>query len=250
MINKHLIIRFVRHWHARIGVLAAIFFLFLALTGLALNHTEALSLVKTKVSNPVLMHWYGLKANMPQTGFKTVYGIVASSDGMLVLDTQQLPISDPSSIQGAITWQDMLVIASQHKLYLVSPKGQLVDTLNKEALPDQNINNVGVYGEFLVLVTPTGIYQSEDAISWEAASEKNVVWSKPMRLDQTYQEKLSQRFQPSLPLERVMLDIHSGRILGSYGPILMDVVAIVLSVLSLSGVWIYLRSVRRNKKQH
>jgi hypothetical protein len=144
----------------------------------------------------------------------------------------------------------MLVIASQHKLYLVSPKGQLVDTLNKEALPDQNINNVGVYGEFLVLVTPVGIYQSEDAISWEAASEKNVVWSKPMRLDQTYQEKLSQRFQPSLPLERVMLDIHSGRILGSYGPILMDVVAIVLSVLSLSGVWIYLRSVRRNKKQH
>jgi uncharacterized iron-regulated membrane protein len=77
-----------------------------------------------------------------------------------------------------------------------------------------------------------------------------VAWSKPMSLDPIYQEKLSQRFQPSLPLERVMLDIHSGRILGSYGPIVMDVVAIVLSVLSLSGVWIYLRSVRRNKKQH
>jgi hypothetical protein len=247
MIHKHLVIRFVRHWHARIGVLAAIFFLFLAVTGVALNHTESLSLDKRPISNATLMRWYGLKAEIPHTGFKTSHGIVASSDGVWLLGTQRLPISD-STIKGAVDWQDMLVLVSPQTLYIVNAQGQLVDTLNQQALPDTHINNIGFLDESLVLDSAGGQFVSDDAISWQALNKDNVVWSKAVDLAPSDQAKLAQYFQPSLPLERVVLDIHSGRIFGHYGPLLMDLVAIVLATLSMSGVWIYLRSVRRNKK--
>ncbi|MDP3677938.1 MAG: hypothetical protein Q8R23_02450, partial [Methylotenera sp.] len=60
---------------------------------------------------------------------------------------------------------------------------------------------------------------------------------------------LNKAFSPSLPLERIVLDLHSGRIFGRYGPLLMDVAALVLIVLSFSGVWIYLRTVRRQPRR-
>jgi len=254
MINKHLVIRLVRHWHARIGVLAAIFFLFLAFTGIALNHTETFSLAKTKISNPSLIKWFGLKVEMPDTGFKTLRGMVVNLDGLSIVGTHSLPIAD-ARIIGAIDWQGMLVLASREAVYLINSDGQLVDTLSGESLPSRKLENIGVYEDALVVQVPTGAYQSLDAISWQAINvrdniESNVVWSMPVNLDAAYQQKLSQHFQPSLPLERIFLDVHSGRIFGHYGPLMMDVVAIVLMVLSLSGVWIYIRSVHRSKKHH
>jgi hypothetical protein len=252
MINKHLVIRLVRHWHARIGVLAAIFFLFLAVTGVALNHTEQFTLAKIKISNPSLIHWYGLKTEVPEIGFITAHGTVVNVDGLSVLGAHRLPIADAQLI-GVRDWQGMLVLASRKALYLINPEGQLVDTLTNEALPNQMIKNIGVYGQNLVINTSAGAYLTEDAIGWQpiteiADIENSVDWSSPVSLDKTYQQKLSEHFQPSLPLERVLLDVHSGRILGQYGPFIMDLVAILLMVLSISGVWIYIRSVRRNKK--
>ena len=49
-----------------------------------------------------------------------------------------------------------------------------------------------------------------------------------------------------LTVERVLLDLHSGRILGKVGPLLMDLVAVFLIVLSLSGL--ILAKVRNRKK--
>ncbi len=39
-----------------------------------------------------------------------------------------------------------------------------------------------------------------------------------------------------MTIERLLLDLHSGRILGQTGRLLMDVIAVFLIVLSLSGI--------------
>ena len=41
--------------------------------------------------------------------------------------------------------------------------------------------------------------------------------------------------------ERVILDAHSGRLFGNIGVIFMDIVAIMLILLSISGIYIWLR---------
>jgi uncharacterized iron-regulated membrane protein len=54
------------------------------------------------------------------------------------------------------------------------------------------------------------------------------------RLRSDYQSRI-------LPLERVLLDLHSGRIAGGAGVILMDLAAIILIFLIATGGWIWIK---------
>ena len=44
-----------------------------------------------------------------------------------------------------------------------------------------------------------------------------------------------------LTLERVLLDLHSGRVLGSAGVLLVDAAAILFLLLAISGLWLWSR---------
>jgi len=47
-----------------------------------------------------------------------------------------------------------------------------------------------------------------------------------------------------LPVERVLLDLHSGRFFGRFGPWIFDTIAVLLILLALSGTWIWLKRKR------
>src|SRR5437764_6749045 len=69
MLAKLFLLRFLRRWHARIGFTAAVFFLFLAVTGLVLNHGTELGLDAKRVHSARLAHWYGVAAGPPRAAF-------------------------------------------------------------------------------------------------------------------------------------------------------------------------------------
>jgi len=257
------IMHFVRHWHARIGALAAVFFLFLSISGIALNHTDALHLAKTPVQAGWLMRWYGLKPAIPTHGYVFNDGYFAASDERWVLNGHELAAQDFSAYKqnlvGAIAWGDMRAIASEDQLYLYLANGQQVDHISTPTLPETPIEKLGVINSEampkLVLKTAKGDFASEDGLAWQMLDKKRssatneVVWASEQVLPKSLSSSLVKAFSPSLPLERIVLDLHSGRFFGSYGPLVMDAAALLLMVLSLSGVWIYLRSVRRRSKR-
>lgn len=253
---------FVRHWHARVGALAAVFFLFLSFSGLALNHTDALSLSKYQVHTHWLMRWYGLKPSVPTSGYLFKDGYFATSGERWVMDGHVvLEQGSPETKQhliGAIAWGDMRAIASEDHLFLYLPDGKLVDDLSGTALPGMPIKRLGSINTDtspqLVLETAQGVFVTEDGLAWqrftvEKASPVQPVWASEQVLPRALSANLNQAFGPSLPLERIVLDLHSGRIFGHYGPLLMDIAALGLIILSLSGVWIYLRTVRRQTRR-
>lgn len=254
---------FVRHWHARIGALAALFFLLLSISGIALNHTDGLNLAKREVQASWLMRWYGLAPKVPTRGYLFKNGYIAASDERWVMDGRELQglvlSENKQYIVGAITWDDMRAIASEDRLFLYMADGQQIDALSSATLPDTPIKRLGLIGadglQKLVLQTAQSSYATEDGLVWqvldvEKLSDFNqLVWAKEQVLPKTLSASLMKSFSPSLPLERIVLDLHSGRIFGKYGPLFMDIVALVLIVLSLSGVWIYLRTVRRQSRR-
>lgn len=242
-------IRFVRHWHARVGVMAALFLLFLAISGLALNHTDALLLAKRDVKASWLMHWYGLKSTMPKQGYFFNDGYLAAADGRWVMDGHLLREGVDRSPLGAVTWNQARAIANAEMLYLYTPEGQLIDKISGTELPGKPIKQLGSAGDQLVLETAHGSFASSDALNWLPYNGEQPIWSNLQALPSAALKDVKLAFAPSLPLERIILDLHSGRIFGRYGPLLMDLAALVLIVLSLSGVWIYLRTVRK-KPQH
>lgn len=247
---------FVRHWHARLGVFAALFFLLLAISGLALNHTDALGLAKREIYTPWLMHWYGLKSAAPTRGYLFKNGYLATAEGLWVMDGRQLSANNKAPV-GALTWGDMRVIASADNLYLYSPDGQLVDKLSGSDLPNKTLKQLGILATSetpkLVLGTAQGDFVSDDGLTWQPLVQnqnikRQLIWSGEQDLPSSLLNGLNVAFSPSLPLERIVLDLHSGRIFGRFGPLLMDVAAMGLLILSLSGVWIYLRTVRRKPR--
>lgn len=249
---------FVRHWHARVGVLAAIFFLFLAISGISLNHTDALHLAKTPVQAQWLMRWYGLKPAIPRQGYMFKQGYFAASDERWVLNDHELqdlglPVTKPE-IVGAVAVGDMLAIASAEHLFLYTADGKQIDHLFSSSLPAPLISRLGWMEsagmQKLVLKTADDNFASEDGITWQKLSTTDeVIWAEAQTLPGALATNLTKAFSPSLPLERIVLDLHSGRFLGKYGPLVMDLAALLLIVLSFSGVWIYIRTSRKRPKR-
>lgn len=237
-------IRFARHWHARIGVLVSVFILTMAVTGVALNHTEALNLARTQIDYNWLMRWYGIKAEPVPQGYLFDQGYFVGNAERWVMDGKLLPHA-PESVIGAVEAAGVRYLATPSAIYLFQPDGALVEKLNGNALPTTSISRIGTLDGSVWVQGPQGIFSSEDGMNWQPQSEKPLLWARPQPLPTRVEQQADSLFSPSLPMERVILDLHSGRIFGRYGPLVMDLTAFVLTVLSISGVWIYLRSLRK-----
>lgn len=242
------LIRFVRHWHARTGVLAALFFMVLAITGGLLNHTERLQLDSKPVGTPWLMRWYGLKAFTPEHGYLSRHGYLASDGRRHVLNGRLLSdIADP--LLGLAEANEVYYLATTTSIHIYDMGGQLIEKLSGAALPAPLINKIGSTDTDLLIETSQGTFKSKDGLNWEKHTAPPPRWSIPEPLPTDKKLKVSKFFAPTLPLERIVLDVHSGRIMGRHGPLVMDLAALVLLALSLSGIWIYLRGIRK-VRQH
>ena len=92
----------------------------------------------------------------------------------------------------------------------------------------------------------------EHILDWDVVSNEGINWVKKYTLNENEREKLLIAYRGNgLKLERVILDLHSGRIFGQYGVFIMDAAAIALLWLSLSGMWVWnSRRRKMHKKKH
>lgn len=242
---QHSLARFIRRWHARLGLTAALFFIVLVVTGVALNHTERLGLAHTVIQSETLNRWYGL----PPPHILAAYPDAAFVATPETWWYQGRKLAEGGgTVVGVVVLPDMLAIATAQSLGLYTPTGERIDTLRGGALPQLPLTALGRTGNALVIKTPSGMFSSADGLAWQVLQHANVTWSQARRPDARLTAQISEQLTPSLPLERIMLDLHSGRLLGAYGPYLMDIAAVFLLILSLSGIWIQWRSWRQKRR--
>lgn len=242
---QHSLARFIRRWHARLGLTAATFFIVLAITGVALNHTERLGLAHTAIQSDTLNRWYGLPpprilAAYPDAAF------VATPEAWLY-NGRRLA-EGGGTVLGVVVLPDMLAVATAQSLGLYTRSGERIDTLRGSALPQLPLTALGHTGNMLVIKTPSGLFSSPDGLAWQSLPNENVTWAQKRRPNAWLSAQISEQLSPSLPLERILLDLHSGRLLGVYGPYFMDIAAVILLMLSLSGAWIQWRSWRQKRR--
>ena len=89
----------------------------------------------------------------------------------------------------------------------------------------------------VVLDAGDGVYRADSQLlAWERVNGESagLRWSAPAAADPALLSDLREDYLANiLTLERVILDLHSGRIFGRYGPWLMDAAAILLLVLGM-----------------
>lgn len=237
------LMRIVRHWHARLGALSALLLLILAVTGVVLNHTDSLKLGQTTIKNRLLMAWYGLETRTPSQGFLLPGGYFTWQDGVWVMDGRVVARHAPTPV-GAVRVSGLRYVASAGSLTLYQDDGQKVETLDRASLPATPLLAIGQLDEQVAIHTGQGNFVSSDGFDWHQISTMLPNWSKPDDLTPDTQRQLFMLLAPGVSLERFLLDLHSGRLFGAWGPWLMDLVALILIGLAASGSWFYWRSMK------
>jgi len=250
------LIRHLREWHRKLGIIAAFFIIFLSITGVALNHTTTLSLAHEPISNGWLLDHYGIAPPTDvrfyhQHALKITNKFVWLNDKLLLESATDIVSAGSMSVKiSADEIASVLVIVSQANLYLYNNQGELLDQLGMEAGLPENIEAVSINNDLIIVKTLSGYYQSDsEFFTWQNVSplaEPQWLLPEESSLQEKEQASLVYRSQ-FLTLERIILDAHSGRILGLFGVLLMDAVAVLLILLSLSGVYIWLRYARAKR---
>ncbi len=239
-------------WHRYIGVSAALLVVVLATTGLMLNHTEKLQLDSHYVSSPWLLDQYGIHAPANVHSYHLQNHWLSQWGEHLFLG--QIDVGETQEkLRGGMFYENMLVIALENEVWLLTSQGELIEKLgNSEGLPT-GISAIGITNDGQVAVmTAHGVYiANRDLLTWQDAPEAITAWVDNEDLPAPLHQRLLEKYRGhGLSLERIILDLHSGRIFGQYGLYIMDAAAVLMLFLAFSGsgIWV-IRQIRNRRQQ-
>jgi hypothetical protein len=224
-------------WHRRLGLAVSVIVLLLSVTGLLLNHTDALKLDQTSLRADWLLRWYGYPPVAAPDSFRAGERWVSTAGGKLYLD--QTPVAEAGGpALGAAQLDGGLVAAAlADSVILLAPDGTVVERLGAASLPGAP-QRIGLADDArLALGTAQGTFVADaDLIQWQPAAAAPA-WSEAQAAPPALRDALAQAQRgPGLSAERVLLDLHSGRLFGAWGPWVMDAAAIVFVILALTGI--------------
>ncbi len=239
-----------RRLHRAFGAAAALFVLFMVLTGVAINHANGLGLDRKQVTFSTLLDWYGLDEPEYLLSFGLGDAWISFAGSQLFFNEQ--PVATVNGAAGAVSAGGLLVAASSDELLLLDPDGALVERLPWASIDPQPIRMIGQTSENNVVVRSGDRLWTADAdlLHWRqyADSSSNLRWASPQPATDALQQAIGRAYRgQGLNLERVLLDLHSGRIFGPAGVLVYDLLALTLGFLAISGLVLWFRG-RRNGK--
>jgi hypothetical protein len=235
------IIRHLRKWHRKLGILAAFFLIFLSVTGIGLNHTETLALTHQPITSPWLLEHYGIKNPADIRFYQQKQLVVTDQYAWL---GKKLLLESPGLVLSMGKFQQYWLVLSASQLSVYNSTGDLVDRLTSSTgLPD-GITAMAITADSVIVNTYSGYYQTdENMLGWQPIT--TIVTPQWLSAEQVSQQDIAEaqlRYKSQfLNLEQIVLDAHSGRIFGDLGVYFMDLVAVALILLSLSGIYIWIR---------
>jgi hypothetical protein len=236
--------------HRHIGVVLVWVAIWLAITGVLLNHSDQLRLNDIKIQSPWVLKLYGLEPEPLKEGYhwRQKWWVELADayyvDGLIFPHYQ-------GHLVGGIALPDLLLVATRDAVIVLTAEGEPVETLRAEHGLTGQFQQLGMWKGQPVLRTSTGMFiGSADAISWQPmpASVSAVQWSEREPLPSSLIERLSvissmTTNESEITLEKLVLDLHSGRLFGSWSWLMLDLFALLLVSGAGSGfvIWLKLR---------
>ena len=209
-------------------------------TGVLINHTDHLRLAEIRLTHPALMSWYGLDdSQMDLQGFQAEDDLwVSAADDRLYVNLDATS-ECLQPLRGALLFQELLLALCSDQLLLLDQSGNLLEKVTQDLGLPTAINRLGVSGKDLIMDIPSGhVVFDTTSLTTRSMLTGETRWATEKPLPS---EIASEIDQTSIPLEKLVLDIHSGRILGSVGIWLVDLSALLLLLLTITGLWSWLR---------
>jgi hypothetical protein len=154
----------------------------------------------------------------------------------------------PQVLSGVVSYQQMLVAACGDGLLLLTAEGDVVERIGQTFGLSLPVLAMAVHSRSLLLQSPDEVFVANlDSLEWKAIDvPAGVEWVASEDAPLAMVKRLKRQFVGTeLRWERVILDIHSGRIATRLGVWVMDLAAVLMSFLALSGLWVWF-----SKKRH
>jgi hypothetical protein len=249
----------LQHWHRYLGLSAALLFILLLVTGILLNHTDGLKLGSQYVENTRLLNWYGIKKSLLNHAYAVKQDDkirwFSHVQKQVYLDDQPFPLKT-NNLQ-AVIWlpSEIWVILADETVHIYTADGEKIDSITPlQGLP-KNAEKLGLdANKTLWLFAQQHSYQADaNLLTWQRSTPPPTLqWQQSSLPPKTLQYTLENQSRDGiLDWERVLLDLHSGRIVGNWGVYLVDTAAIVLLILSGSGflIWYRRRKLLQRRKK-
>lgn len=220
--------------------------LWLSVTGIFLNHTDDLSLAETPLGSPVLLRAYGVE-QVPASHIQTSSGHWLSQSGdYLYLDGERISACYSGAFSVAELQADLWAVVCDLDLLLVAGSGQVLERLGASYGIPQPMSAVGYCGERLCLKSGPLYYHLDlDNLRWYPLEQPGFTQLTKAEAPELVLNQIADRWlSREVNWERLMLDLHAGRVFG-LGPWLMDAVAALTIILCLSGLGIWLAGRKR-----
>ena len=217
---------FLVRWHRRIGVPAALLLILAALTGVALNHTGGLGLAQNYPQNALLLFPY--RHLLPQLrSYDTPVGRLYSNNGWLMLNDTRLNECDLLTGYAATANEQLVACGSQWWLFA---DWQLLESFDISLSGFEASAQPGTIAGSLAL---------SDGADWYLFDSNTLGVTQSVEAGQLAEAMVSSGDNRVISWQRLTQDLHSGRWFGAAGIWVMDAAAVVMLLLSLSGLWLW-----------
>lgn len=230
-------------WHRRLGLGAAVFLILLIASGLLLNHSHRLGLDRSYILSPWLLDWYGIRTPTEPRGVALGAHWVSELDGRIYFDGHELS-SLRGRLNGAVALKDTVAAAVDGDVWLLTSDGAVIEQLGAAQGVPSGLRALGVdHGGRLVAQAAQGYYAADGELSkWRRIAPQAVNWARPTEIPPELSAELIRQYRGrGLSVERVLADLHGGRLIGEIGVWLVDLTAIACLGLALSGLWLWAR---------
>lgn len=245
-------LRSIYLWHRHIGVIAAILVLILATTGILINHSQTLAFNKNYIQSHWFLHWYNIHPPALGPSYALSGHTLSQIGERIYLDTT--PVAQhTTALIGGIQQGQEIIIATTRQLIITTLQGELIEILDDSAGLPENIEAIGSHSPGGIILNSAGVsYRGQiGGFSWERVDGTAIpLQNNTITISADRQASIEADYMSHiLTLERVLLDLHSGRILGELGTWLMDIAAILLILLSLSGSYLWWTQQHKHPKK-
>ena len=232
---------FIQKWHKNFGIVSALFVIFLAASGIVLNHSQELGLNSNYIQAEWLLDLYQVSPEAEPVGYHSPHVWVTQVGARLYFNENEIA-NDVSELIGIVSINDIDVIAYDGQLTLLTHEGDVIEHLTGAVGVPAGMQAIGLDAQSnLIIKAAHGYYRVNlDDLDWEEFDHLDANWSESSSIpDELKKSLLIQYRGTGLIIERVILDFHSGRIVGQWGVYVVDLMAILFLIMAFTGVWMW-----------
>lgn len=239
----------LKTWHRTTGLAAALFLVFLTVTGLLLMQTDVLDLDSRYVGNDRLLDWYGIRPAPPPMSF-TAAGAWITQLGERLYFNGDFLVNDDARLVGAIALDNEILVATEQTLLLLTPTGEIAEKLGAPDGVPAGLTHIGTTSEGTIVLQAASrfVFDPTHARLRPDSTDAPVRWRTSTPAPESMRRTIARTYRGSgLSLERIVLDLHTGRLFGALGVAIINLASVLLLLLVVSGVLLWWRRARRER---